>query len=116
MVMAKTTRNPKGTFSFIKGDKPYPTLLTKEIFRDIETYTPEILVGELSVNTDDIVEGVVRRVSKMLYKPSLIESDNGRKTIKTYIQHLANLGQYQNGLNDRNNEVLDMYLTYRRGL
>ena len=109
------SKNKNGTFKFLKDGKEYPTLLTKAIFRDVEKNIPELLLGRL--NHNEVYEGVVERVSSMLYPEdakTIFEVNGGKNTVKTYLQHLSNLGEYDNGLSNANEGVIDMYLTYKK--
>ena len=114
-VKESKVRNPKGTFSFKNEDGvPTPTLLMREIFRDIENNEPEVFVKPEAVDANEAADRIVSRVSKKLYDPSILNSDNSKGTIKTYLQHLSNLNLYENGMRGRNNTVRNMYLLYRK--
>ena len=114
-VKENKVRNAKGTFSFKNEDGvTAPTLLMREIFRDIENNEPEVFVKPDVVVDNEAVDRIVSRVSKKLYNPSVISSDNSKSTIKNYIGHLKNLNLYENGLRGRNSVVRDMYIIYRK--
>ena len=109
------SKNKNNTFRYTVGDKVFPTLLTKEVFRDVDKYVPELLLGR--VKYKDVLDGIIKRVSNSLPPKeanTIFEINGGKETIGTYLEHLSKLGQYSNGLTKVNEEVIEMYFTYKR--
>ena len=111
------SKNKNGTFSFkdVNGVEQ-PSLLMREVFKDIESNCPELLLGR--VNYKDVVDSSIERVRRMLPPKDaelIFDVNKGAKTVGTWFEHLSKLGQYDNGLKKRNEEVIDMYIIYKKG-